>query len=608
VLILGTFLYLGTLTLLRVGPARRALRERAVAALAARLPGASLEGTVAVDAAFRLVLGPIVLDPPEAGTPLLVVDRVTVQPRLGGLVLGRLEAGAVTLQGVHVRAGRQGEGFGDLARAFRPDQRRATSPQPGQTAPAPPVVTFSGLEVRFERAPSTQPPVVLGPLGGLIHLERSGERILAKASIATEGPGRSEGVLEVSWGGGPGALRISLHGLGVEALPQSLRADLPFEIRGTFDLSLEAPSLEALSKGEGRFTLATRNLTLFAERLAPEPVGPLSFHVAGRVRWDAVARTAALSEATVAPDEAGRAAVAVALSVSARPEPRFELALRATSVDWTVLAASLPPALAPPRAAPGLTGNLAGALTIAGPLRKPAEWRLGGGVDLSHLAPEPVHGGPDLTRPFVYEALLAGGARRQVTIGPANPAFVPLGELPDLVVRAVLACEDAGFYGHQGFDLSAIQEALSDGGRLRGASTLTQQLAKNLFLSRDRTVSRKVREAFATIALERALGKRRILEIYLNLAEWGEGVNGIGEAARHWFGKDARTLSPKEAALLATVIPNPVRYERYRRRGALTPAWEARVGDLLAKLHDKGVLDGDGLRAAEAETLSFASR
>jgi membrane peptidoglycan carboxypeptidase len=228
-------------------------------------------------------------------------------------------------------------------------------------------------------------------------------------------------------------------------------------------------------------------------------------------------------------------------------------------------------------------------------------------LDLSHLAPALANGGPDLAHPFVYEAQLTRGGRRRVTIGPENPAFVPLGELPSHLVRAVLESEDAGFYGHKGFDLAEIQEALSNGGRLRGASTLTQQLAKNLFLSHDRTLSRKAREALATVALEVAVGKRRILEIYFNLAEWGDGVNGIGEAAQHWFGKDARALSPKEAALLATVIPNPVRYEMYRRRGALTPAWEARVGDLLVKLHATGVLDDVSLRAAEAETLTFTA-
>jgi membrane peptidoglycan carboxypeptidase len=306
-------------------------------------------------------------------------------------------------------------------------------------------------------------------------------------------------------------------------------------------------------------------------------------------------------------DEAGRAALEVALSIALRPDPHFDLALRAASVDWTALAASLPPTLAPPREAPGLTGILAGTFTLAGPFRQPAEWKLDGQVDLSRLTHTRASSGPDLTRPFVYEARLTRGGVRQVTLGPENPAFVPLNELPNHLVSAVLQSEDAGFYAHKGFDLSEVQAALSDGGRLRGASTLTQQLAKNLFLSRDRTLSRKVREAFAAIALEVALGKRRILEIYLNLAEWGDGVIGIGEASQRWFGKDARVLSPKEAALLATVIPNPVRYEMYRRRGALTPLWEARVGDLLAKLHTTGVLDDEGLRAAEAETLVFAA-
>ncbi len=608
-LVLGVFLPLGVLTLLRSAPVRRALRERAVTELATRLPGARLEGTVNVDAAFRLVMGPVVLGLPGDRTPLLVVDRVAVQPRLWRLVSGHLEAGVVALQGVHVLAGWGGERFVDLARALRPGNPRATSSGPGHDAPAPPMVTFSGLEVRLEGAPSRRLPVVWGPLGGRLHLDRdrgTGER--THASIALEGPGRAEGAIEVMWGGGPGALQIRLHGLGAEALPECLHARLPFELRaGAVDLSFEAPHLEALSQGEGQLTLVTRNLSVFAERLAPEPVGPLSVRLAGRVRWDAVARTAALVEATVALDDAGRAALKVALSVAARPEPHFELALRATAVDWTVLAASLPPALAPPRGAPRLTGLLAGSLTLAGPLRQPAAWRLDGEVDPSYLAPALAAGGPNLARPFVCEALLTRGGRRRVTIGPENPAFVPLGELPNHLVRAVLASEDAGFYGHKGFDLSEVQEALSNGGRMRGASTLTQQLAKNLFLSRDRTLSRKVREALATVALEVAVGKRRILEIYLNLAEWGDCVNGIGEAARHWFGKDARALSPKEAALLATVIPNPVRYEMYRRRGALTPAWEVRVDDLLMKLHATGVLDDESLRAAEAETLTFTT-
>ena len=267
-LILGTILYLGLLTLVHTAPARRALRERAIAALAARLPDARLEGTVGVDAALRLVMGPVVLGSSGDGAPLLKVDRVTVRPRLARLVVGRLEAAAVTLQGVHFQAGRHGERFADLARALRPDSLRSTRSRPAHDAPAPPAVAFSGLELRIGGSPSSQPPVILGPLGGHIHLDRLGER--TQAAIVTAGPGVPEGTMEIAWGGGPGALRIRLRGLSAEALPQSLRASLPFEIRaGVVDLAFEAPRLEALAKGEGRLTLATRSLAVFAQQLAP---------------------------------------------------------------------------------------------------------------------------------------------------------------------------------------------------------------------------------------------------------------------------------------------------------------------------------------------------
>jgi len=195
-----------------------------------------------------------------------------------------------------------------------------------------------------------------------------------------------------------------------------------------------------------------------------------------------------------------------------------------------------------------------------------------------------------------------------VVVGPANPAFVALSSLPPHVWRAVVLSEDAGFFSHHGFDVREMQEALARPGahgRLRGASTLTQQLAKNLFLSPERTLARKVREALATIALEGSASKRRLLEIYLTIAEWGPGVNGIGEAAHHWFGKEARDLSPKEAAFLATVIPNPVRYELYRRRGGLTERWDERVRDLLLKLRAADVLTDEEFFEAWYAPLGF---
>jgi penicillin-binding protein 1A len=187
---------------------------------------------------------------------------------------------------------------------------------------------------------------------------------------------------------------------------------------------------------------------------------------------------------------------------------------------------------------------------------------------------------------------------------------VPLAELPPYVVRAVTTAEDAGFYGHEGFDFEELKNAFAQGARagrvVRGGSTITQQLAKNLWLSREKTLARKVREAVLTIALEATVPKSRLLEIYLNVAEWGPGLWGIGPAARHWFGKDARALTPREAVFLASVIPNPVRYHVLWERGDTTEAWDQRVNELLLKMSEQGALPEDAFLSALDERLVFA--
>jgi membrane peptidoglycan carboxypeptidase len=196
-------------------------------------------------------------------------------------------------------------------------------------------------------------------------------------------------------------------------------------------------------------------------------------------------------------------------------------------------------------------------------------------------------------------------------IGPPSPDIVPIAELPEHVLRAVTSSEDAGFFAHPGFDFDELRNAAVQGaerGRVvRGGSTITQQVAKNLFLDGERTFARKVREAAIEIGLEATLPKRRILEIYLNVAEWGPGVWGIGPAARHWFGKDARALTPKEAAFLASVIPSPLRSQAMLERGAPTEARELRVRDILFHMAEQGALSEDRLVDALIEPVVLAS-
>jgi monofunctional biosynthetic peptidoglycan transglycosylase len=143
-----------------------------------------------------------------------------------------------------------------------------------------------------------------------------------------------------------------------------------------------------------------------------------------------------------------------------------------------------------------------------------------------------------------------------------------LDDISPRLVQAVIASEDATFCAHSGFDMKAIERALQANaraekrgtGRIRGGSTISQQTAKNVFLWPGRDWIRKGLEAGYTVAIETLWGKRRIMEVYLNVAEWAPGVYGAEAASQHWFGKSADALTAREAARLAAILPSPRRY------------------------------------------------
>ena len=154
-------------------------------------------------------------------------------------------------------------------------------------------------------------------------------------------------------------------------------------------------------------------------------------------------------------------------------------------------------------------------------------------------------------------------------VGPRNPRWTPYGVLPPALKKAVVASEDANFYSHEGVDYEAIREAikadLQKGKFVRGGSTITQQLAKNLFLTREKTIVRKVKELILARRLDDALSKSRILELYLNVVELGPMVYGVGHAAHYYFGKHPSALTVRECAFLASMLPGPKVYNPYRK-------------------------------------------
>jgi monofunctional biosynthetic peptidoglycan transglycosylase len=178
----------------------------------------------------------------------------------------------------------------------------------------------------------------------------------------------------------------------------------------------------------------------------------------------------------------------------------------------------------------------------------------------------------------------AAGRQRDV-----RPRYVPLEEIAVELQLAVLVGEDIDFFGHGAVDPTAIREALAEwrrGRRLRGASTLSQQLAKNLYLSGERSAWRKVEELRLAWWLERRLGKRRILELYLNVVEFGPGLFGVESAARYYCGAGAGELEAEQAAGLAAAIPAPGR----DNPATATRRWKFRQDTILARMSEAGWL------------------
>jgi len=180
---------------------------------------------------------------------------------------------------------------------------------------------------------------------------------------------------------------------------------------------------------------------------------------------------------------------------------------------------------------------------------------------------------------------------RALVVGPQNPYWTPLAAISRTLVLCVVRAEDAKFFQHNGFDWDQVQDSfetnVEEGKYKRGGSTITMQLARNLFLWRQKLVVRKALEAYLTWRLESTLEKKRILELYLNSAEWGPGIYGIGEASRHYFGKPPSALTLGESAMLAAILPSPLRWNPQRAPQVAM----RRQQELLSRLRRENAID-----------------
>ncbi|ACD97159.1 transglycosylase domain-containing protein [Trichlorobacter lovleyi] len=199
------------------------------------------------------------------------------------------------------------------------------------------------------------------------------------------------------------------------------------------------------------------------------------------------------------------------------------------------------------------------------------------------------------------------GNEHPFLLGPKNRRWTPSNRIPPEMKWAVILAEDSNFYKHEGIDVKAIKEAikydLEKKSMARGASTITQQVAKNVFLSREKTITRKLKEVYLAWRMEQELTKGRILELYLNVVELGPMVYGIGHGSQYYFGKPASAMTPRECAFLAAMLPGPrVAYNPYRNLGKVL----SRSNMILRKLRSKGVISADELQVALGTSPNIA--
>jgi penicillin-binding protein 1A len=324
--------------------------------------------------------------------------------------------------------------------------------------------------------------------------------------------------------------------------------------------------------------------------LAATPL-PFTGRVELRGAWDAAAR-------------AGSGAVRVALErvvLEAELDVALDEAgeLRRARLEATLpetpcadVLAALPRPLAAPLLGMDLAGDLGGRLALGFDLARPEDARLDLALDMGCRVVR--DDGPAQVARLggAYEHALPDGRTR--FLDGRDPDFVALDDLPRHVWGAFVAAEDARFFQHDGFDLDQLRRSFGIDVAARrverGGSTISQQLVKNLYLTRERTLGRKLVEAVLTWHLEQRVDKRRILEAYLNVIELGDGVYGLGPASRRWFGKDAARLSPAEAAFLAAITPAPRTAERtLGHAGRLDDAFYRR-GEIVLHAMRRGAL------------------
>jgi hypothetical protein len=349
---------------------------------------------------------------------------------------------------------------------------------------------------------------------------------------------------------------------------------------GELELSTETPDRIRI---EGRVDF--RDLSVFSERLAPDPVRDIDVSLGGHGLWFPVERRLQVEHGFL---QLGPARAVLSGELEKTPEHyRVELEGEVPSAPCQQVVGAIPPDMLGSLRGFEWSGNWAATGRIAVDSRDLEATELEIHVR-NRCQFERAPAAADLERffrPFVHQVEEPDGELFEMTTGPGTDNWVSLADVSPFLIQAVISHEDARFFDHAGFAPWAIRDALArnlaEGRYVVGASTISMQLAKNLFLQREKTLSRKAKEVILTWWLEDMLSKEQILELYLNIIEYGPALYGLKNASQRYFGRAPSELSPAESAFLACILPSPKRYYTYYLRDGLSQTMKTKMRRLL---------------------------
>lgn len=552
----------------------------------------------------------------EAGR---VVSRVAATS-----VTGRVDLGLVGLDAVRPPTAVAGPGA--AASSSPPAEPRGKGAATSATAPG------AALRHQLDRVAHAVAEVL--PSGGALELSQLRLEVASADEVLTVGPARLAVARE--------AQRVKLElvpGKSEAETPLELRLDVPLtkgdvviELSGgpvslktlgiaehSFGL-LDVAKTAVSAKGrlvidEGGANLAfagkadIEHLNLDSPRIAATPMRDISLGWRGRGELAGDLQRLELAESEL---RVGKARVAVTGEVAWKDGKleRGDLQGGVPLASCQSMLSSAPAALLPLLGGVTLDGTFALDVTAAFDFSKRAEpkvtWKMANDCRVGAVPPEldPARFATTWRR----EVLGADGRPVTVESGPGTPTWVPLASISPHMPTAILICEDARFYRHAGFDQEAIANSIRANIQarefLRGASTVSMQLAKNLYLARDKTASRKLQEAVLTVLLEQSLSKDQLMELYLNVIEFGPGIYGIGPAAAYYFSSTASELSLGQSLYLASILPNP-RSHHFGPGGEVTEKWLAYLHKLMHVAHKIQRISDEELAAGLDEVIAF---